>query len=135
MKIQVMLGTVLLTGFLSAQAAPDAAANSQNTVCSSTIAELTEAQKVERLIDYVRGLEGAIFIRNGSEHTNKEAADHLLAKWEKHKEKVGTAKDFITELASASGMTGEAYKIKLQDGTTVDAKELLMKELERIEQQ
>ena len=135
MKIQVMLGTVLFTGFLSAQAAPEAATNPQNAVYSSTVAELTEAQKVERLIDYVRGLEGATFIRNGSEHSCKEAADHLLAKWEKHKSKISTAKEFINELASASGMSGEVYKIKFQDGTTLNSKEVLMKELERIEQQ
>ncbi|MFD3000089.1 DUF5329 family protein [Pontibacter toksunensis] len=135
MKIQVMLGTVLLTSFLSAQAAPGGAANPIETVCSSTVAELTEVQKVERLIEFVRGLEGATFIRNGTEHNCQEAANHLQAKWEKHKDKIGSAKDFITELASASGMTGEAYKIKFPDGTIAETKEVLMKELERIEQQ
>lgn len=135
MKIQVMLGTVLLTTFLYAQATPEGAANTLEAMCSSTVAELTEAQKVERLINYVRGLEGATFIRNGTEHNCQEAAGHLQAKWEKHKDKVGSAKDFITELASASGMTGETYKIKFADGTIVETKEVLMKELERIEQQ
>ena len=136
MNIQVMLGTVVLSGLLSAQGVQKTAAiPATRALHSSPSAELTEAQKVELLLEYIRGLEGATFIRNGSEHNNKEAADHLHAKWEKHKSKISTAREFVSELASASGLTGEAYRIRFPDGTTVETKEVLMKELERIEQQ
>lgn len=132
MKIQMMLGAVLLAGFLSAQ---EAAAHPPRALLSSLGTALTEAEKVERLLAFIRGLEGATFIRNGSEHTCKEAADHLQAKWEKHQSKIRTAEEFVLGLASASGMTGEAYKIRYADGTTVETKEVLLNELKRLEQQ
>ncbi|HJW72171.1 MAG TPA: DUF5329 family protein, partial [Geothrix sp.] len=44
-------------------------------------APATEAQKIEALIQGVASLQGAAFIRNGSEHTPREAADHLRLKW------------------------------------------------------
>lgn len=135
MKIHVMLGTVFLTGLLSAQAIQETMATPAIYAFNSLDSVLTEAQKVERLLEYIRGLEGATFIRNGSEHSCKEAADHLEAKWKKHMSKIRTAEGFITELASASGMTGDPYKIKFADGTTSNAKEVLLQELKRLDQQ
>ena len=127
-----MLGMALLAGIFNAvkpTAIPTAV-----VVYSDTTDELTEAQKVGRLIDYLRGLEGAVFIRNGSEHTNTEAADHLQAKWEKHKDKISSAVEFIEKLASASGLTGEEYKIRFPDGNVLTTREVLMQELKRLDQ-
>ena len=36
-----------------------------------------EQKKIDFLISSVETLKGATFIRNGTEHTGKEAADHL----------------------------------------------------------
>ncbi len=42
-----------------------------------------EKKKIEFLISSVENLKGAIFIRNGSEHDGKAAAEHLRLKLEK----------------------------------------------------
>lgn len=77
---------------------------------------LTESEKIELLIDCIRSMKGATFIRNGSEHTCQEAAQHLQAKWEKHSSKIKSAQDFITHLATKSSTSGELYKIRFPDG-------------------
>lgn len=130
-----MLGTVLLTGFLSVSALQVAAAAPATVLqYSNPAARLTESQKVTQLINYIRNLEGAAFIRNGTEYTCKAAADHLQAKWRKHRTRVRTAGNFIEALASASGMTGEPYLIRFPDGTVVETKQVLLQELKRLEQ-
>ena len=133
MKIRVMLGMALVVGLLSAgvAAATPAAVNSGSSLRKA----LTEKQKVDRLLEFIRSLKDATFIRNGSEHNCEDAAKHLQAKWEKHQSKISTAEEFIESLASASGMTGEPYKIRFADGTTVTTKEVLMQELKRLEQE
>jgi uncharacterized protein YacL (UPF0231 family) len=123
----------LLAAPLAVQEA--AATTAAAAIYSGSDTSLTEAQKVERLLQYIRTLEGATFIRNGMEHTCQEAADHLQAKWEKHMSKISTAEEFVLNLASASGLSGEEYKIRFQDGTTVTTKEVLLEELKRLEQQ
>ena len=129
-----MVGTALLAGLLAVQenakATPAAVA-----IYGNPGAALSESQKVERLISFIRSLEGATFIRNGTEHNCQEAADHLLAKWKKHMNEIHSAEDFIAELASASGMTGKDYQIRYADGTVVPTKEVLMRELKRLEQE
>lgn len=94
---------------------------------------LTEAQKITRLISYVRHLQGAVFIRNGTEHTPAEAAAHMQLKWEKSPKHAKTAQDFIRNLASKSSLTGKPYHIRFHDGKTLTAEEALMRELKRIE--
>lgn len=41
---------------------------------------LTEKQKIDRLIAAVEALDGAVFLRNGAEHSPKDAAEHLRRK-------------------------------------------------------
>ena len=127
----VTLGFILLlsSGSLLAGNTLPAASN----VRDHAKAELTEIQKVHRLIHFVRSLKDATFVRNGSEHTCQEAADHLQSKWEKHKNNIGSARDFIEKLASKSGFSGEPYKIRFKDGTEYTTNAILTKELERLE--
>ncbi|RIJ36916.1 DUF5329 family protein [Pontibacter oryzae] len=93
----------------------------------------TEEQKVNYLIQYIAKMENATFIRNGSEHTCKQAAEHLESKWEKHKDDVKTANGFVEELASRSGLTGEPYKIRFADGTTKTTNQVLLKALQQLQ--
>jgi hypothetical protein len=99
---------------------------------NNTHSSLSEAQKVEKLINYIRTLEGATFIRNNSEFNTEQAAGHLASKWEKHAEKVKTAEGFIMKLASESS-SGEPYNIRFADGTTSTTREVLMKALRSID--
>ncbi len=93
---------------------------------------LTEHQKVERLIAYIRNMKDAKFIRNGSEHPPEQAADHLQAKYKKHAALIQTAEVFIEKLATKSSATGEVYKIKTANGEFLPLGQLLKQELNRI---
>lgn len=97
-------------------------------------ATLTEEQKITQLITYVKNLKGAVFIRNGSEHSAIEAASHLEKKRKNAGKAITTAADFISLCATKSSMTGEEYKIRLSDGKVLRSADLLSKELNRIQQ-
>jgi len=92
-----------------------------------------EAQKIEVLIQAVAALQGAVFIRNGSEHTPAEAAEHLRLKWRNAGKRVKTAPEFIQFCATGSSMSGRPYEIRLKDGRTVLSRDWLWTELKRME--
>ena len=93
---------------------------------------LSEEEKVNYLLLYLEKLPGAVFIRNGKEYSPQKAAEHLLSKWNKHKERVKTAQGFVKELATLS-KSDEPYQIRFQDGHLEKCGELLQTELNRIE--
>ena len=93
----------------------------------------TETQKIEALLEAVGHLEGAVFIRNGSEHTPAQAADHVRLKWRNASRRVKTAPDFIRYCASGSSLSGKPYQIRLKDGRTVLASDWFWTELKRME--
>jgi hypothetical protein len=88
-----------------------------------------EAAKIEKLIEAVTRIEGAKFVRNGSEHDASNAASHLRAKWQASDPERMTAEQFITEIASKSSTSGEVYQIRFPDGHTVPAGEFLRERL------
>ncbi len=96
-------------------------------------ATLTEEQKIIQLITYVKNLKGAVFIRNGSEHSATEAAAHLEKKRKNAGKAIKTATDFISLCATKSSMSGEDYKIRFSDGKVFRSADLLNKELNRIQ--
>jgi hypothetical protein len=95
--------------------------------------KLTEEQKIAHLIKYVAGLDGATFIRNGDSYAAKDAAEHLQMKRRKAGSRVTTAREFIDGLASESYISGKPYQIKMKDGKVYSSRDVLMKELSRIE--
>jgi hypothetical protein len=80
-----------------------------------------EAARIGYLIESVETLQGATFIRNGGEYDSRKAADHLRLKLKAAGERVKTAEDFIRVCGSKSSVSGEAYRIRFSDGTTLDA--------------
>ncbi len=58
-----------------------------------------------------------VFIRNGREHSGREAAEHLRSKWQRAGDRVGTAEEFIEVIGSRSSQTGEAYRVRASDGS------------------
>ncbi len=54
----------------------------------------------------------AVFVRNGTEYSGAEAADHLRRKLRAAGEKVRTAEEFIELLATRSSASGEAYRVR-----------------------
>ena len=125
-----LLIVALGLGSLSAAFAQNVAEPVKSEV--SQAVSLTEEEKVNHLIEYLRHLSGSVFIRNGEEYPPDKAADHLLSKWNKHKKKVKTAQGFVDRLATYS-KTKEPYQIRLQDGHMVRCGDLLSQELKRIE--
>ena len=83
------------------------------------------------LISAVESLSGAVFIRNGSEHTPREAAEHLRRKLDASNGAIRTAEDFIQQIATGSSISGEEYQIRFTDGRSVPAHEYLREELQR----
>ena len=102
-------------------------------ILSASIAlAMPQNAEIEALLSYLNNLDGAVFIRNGSEHTATEAAAHLRLKWEKQAGKIKTAEDFIALCGSKSSISGRRYQIRLKDGQLRYADELLTERLRRI---
>jgi hypothetical protein len=92
----------------------------------------TEAARIGQLIDHVRSLEGAVFIRNSEEHTPAEAAQHLQRKWEAAGDQITTADQFVDQVASKSSATGEPYMIRFADGKETPSGQYLREQLEEM---
>lgn len=94
-----------------------------------TTAAAEPNEEIEALLSYVKGLDGAVFIRNGREHSAIAAEAHLRMKWEKQAKQIATAEDFISLCASKSFVSGKRYQIRLKDGASKYADELLLEQL------
>jgi hypothetical protein len=92
----------------------------------------SERDKVDQLIEHVGALQGAVFIRNGEEHTPAEAAEHLRRKWEAAGDEITTVEGFIEKLASKSSVSGEEYKLRFKDGTEQPSGDYLRKQLQKM---
>lgn len=100
---------------------------------ASTSKFLSEAQKIDRLIDHIELMEKAIFVRNGEEHSARDAAKHLRDKIAVAGEESLTASDFIELIATRSSLSGEIYEIRFADGRKVPASDVLRQKLAEIE--
>ena len=73
--------------------------------------------EIDELIFFVQ-TSGVRFIRNGTEYSGAEAAQHLRDKLDKAGDRVKTTDDFITGIASKSYISGKPYLVKFADGHT-----------------
>jgi hypothetical protein len=108
----------------------------QSSPASSPAAEpprLSEAEKIERLIEAVARQSDAVFVRNGREHSAAEAGEHLRRKWKAADDRVTTAEEFIEHIASHSSLSGSAYSIRFSDGSEMTSAEFLRVELRKLE--
>lgn len=88
-----------------------------------------ENKRINFLINSIEHIEGAKFIRNGTEHDGKEAAEHLRSKLKSAGGKVKNADDFIRLCASKSIISGKPYKIRSSDGKTIDSEQYFREKL------
>lgn len=88
-----------------------------------------EQQKIAYLIDSVAILQGAVFIRNGTEYDATRAADHMRLKLRFAGSRVKTAEDFITYCGTGSSISGTKYTIRFRDGRVVDSATFLQSKL------
>jgi hypothetical protein len=75
------------------------------------------AQTVDALIKTVEKSD-LKFVRNGDEHTAKEAAEHMRRKYDHFKKEIKTPEDFVNKCASKSELSGKPYTVKKPDGST-----------------
>jgi hypothetical protein len=102
-------------------------------IAATSLRNLTEAAKIEFLIQSVANLQGATFIRNGVEYSAAEAADHLRSKLSAAGGEVTTVPQFIDAIATESYASGKPYLIKMPDGKTVHAGQFLFEQIDEIE--
>ncbi len=95
---------------------------------------LSEREKIERLIAHVEGLDGAVFIRNDTEHDCREAAEHMRSKWNWKEDEIASAADFIRVAATGSSVSGSPYYIRFSDGRRLKSADYLLQQLARLEQ-
>lgn len=91
-----------------------------------------ETAKIEYLLERIR-TSPYTFIRNDVEYPASKAASHLEWKYGLAANKIKTAPDFITHLASRSIESGLQYLVKLPSGTVYSMQELLTNELRYLE--
>jgi hypothetical protein len=91
--------------------------------------EPIEDQKIEFLISAIAELPDAVFIRNGSEYSAQQAADHMHLKLRRAGDRVKTVDDFIAYCATGSSVSGQPYTIKFQDGRVVPSADFLRAKL------
>ena len=92
-----------------------------------------EAASIEALIRSVEALQGAVFLRNGTDHSPQEAGLHLRLKLRNAGRRAKSAPDFIRLCGTGSSLSGEPYRIRFKDGRTQPAAEFLWSELKRQE--
>jgi hypothetical protein len=101
------------------------------TLCSGVVSarDTGEIKKIDFLISSVENLKGTKFIRNGSEYTGKEAAEHLRMKLKNAGKRVQTAEDFIRLCASKSYISGKPYMVRTSDGKSIKSEEYFREKL------
>lgn len=80
-----------------------------------------EQKRIDYLIASIESLEGATFLRNGSEYSAAKAADHLRLKLRNAGDRIQTAEQFIDALATQSSVSGEKYRIRFKDGRVLES--------------
>src|SRR4029078_10561377 len=76
--------------------------------------------EIDELISFVQ-TSAVRFIRNGTEYSAAEGAEHLRDKLNKAGDRVKTTEDFITGIASKSYLSGKPSLVKFADGRTQPA--------------
>ena len=88
-----------------------------------------ERVRIEKLIQHVKELKDAVFVRNDVEYDAATAAKFLQGKWQANESNIRTAQEFIEKAASVSSTTGKPYLIRFKDGKEVKSGDYLMERL------
>lgn len=115
-----------------AQEAGAGARDTNQSAASPVATRLTPRAEIDSLLAYVRGLDGATFLRNGASHDARQAEAHLRLKWRRQEKAIKTAEDFIARCGSRSSTTGRPYRIRFADGTVRDAESVLKERLRQL---
>ena len=90
-----------------------------------------EKQQIEKLIVFVEKSD-CLFIRNGNEHSGKDAAKHIKRKYKHYQDEIFSPEKFIELSATKSSMSGKYYHIRCEGELEVKSKDWLLQELSSI---
>jgi hypothetical protein len=107
-------------------------ASIQRALSESKLDQIGEKKKIMFLIGQVK-TSPFRFIRNGTEYSGEEAAQHLRMKYGHALSQIQTAKQFILQIASRSMLSGQPYLVVTPNGQRYPASDLLFNELDRLE--
>ena len=74
-----------------------------------------------------------VFVREGKDYAGDLAMQLLIAKLGSHRGKAPTVDEFVDTIASQSSKTGEPYRVRRKDGTTVTMREWLLQARRELE--
>lgn len=97
-----------------------------------SVSPVSDSQKIRALLMAIES-SNLIFIRNGAEHSAKEARKHLERKLSQAGSRISTVEQFIEHIASRSSVTGTPYYVKYPDGSTIEVSVWLRRKLREIE--
>ncbi len=101
------------------------AASSAGADAGTETANADVAASIERLLGRVAASAEIRFIRNGTEYSSAEAADHLRRKWSAAVGRVRTVDEFIDLCGSRSSVSGEPYLVRFPDGREIGSRDFL----------
>ena len=100
---------------------------------SQSYPKLTEKEKITYLLDELEKSK-LIFIRNGDEYSAKDARDHMQKKLDYAGNRITTADQFITYIATKSSLSGKSYYVKYPDGKQTESAVYLRNLLSKLEE-
>lgn len=119
--LPLLCATFFAASFATSPIAVHAATQATAPATPVAASARTPAAEIDALIDKVAHAKGVVFIRNGTEHTAAEAAQHLARKRKAAGDRIKTPEQFIDKLGSRSSMTGKPYRVRLPDGRGMDS--------------
>jgi hypothetical protein len=99
---------------------------------AASTSHMSDSQKIRALLVAIER-SNLIFIRNGVEHSAKEAREHLERKLSRAGSLIRTPEQFIEHIASKSSISGTPYYVKYPDGSTMRTSIWLRIKLREIE--
>lgn len=104
-------------------------------VSSAQAALSVQAQdEINHLLSFVE-TSGCIYNRNGSEHSPKEAREHIQKKYDYYQDKINSAEQFIEYSATKSMISGKRYQVFCPEQPVQYSQTWLENELVRYRQQ
>jgi len=99
----------------------------------SQTSKFSEKEKITYLLDELEKSK-LTFIRNGDEYSSKEAREHMQKKLNYAGNRITTADQFITYIATKSSLSGKFYYVKYPDGKKIESAIWLREILAKLEE-